>query len=257
MNLLHLSLINIIDITIVAVLLWQLYRLVRGTAAMTIMVVIAIIYVLGIAVRALNMELLSTIIDKTLGVGAIALIIVFQQEIRRFLLMLGNNYLKRTNIFINKVLKRGNYSMDQENLTEIVNACLNMSRIKCGALIALERLTPLTAYSVTGDTIDANINQRLIENIFFKNSPLHDGAMIVSRSRIVSARCILPTSDNTRLPARYGLRHRAAVGLTEHTDAVVIVVSEESGKISVVTNGVIRPVGLTENLKDALLTIFS
>ena len=236
-----LKILDVVDILLVAILLYQIYLLIRGTVAINIFVGVFALYLVWLIVKALNMELLSTILDKVIGLGVIALIIVFQQEIRRFLLYIGNRYFSRYNFSIERLFFPGRTEKDiQLNVESIVKAARNMSETKTGALIVLARRSELEVYAETGDLIDAVVSSRLLENLFFKNSPLHDGAVIITNNKIHAARCVLPVTDNTNLPAHYGMRHRAAIGITEHTDAVVVVVSEETGKISFVMDGAVK-----------------
>ena len=212
------------------------------------------LYIIWAVVKALNMSLLSEIMGQVLGVGVIAIIVLFQQEIRKFLLSLGNNYIlnnEKLKIF-SKLLGNKGISMQLEALDEITHACRKMSETNTGALIVLARTSSMEFVIETGDVIDARINRRLIENLFFKNAPLHDGAMVISNDRIVAARCTLPITENPNIPANYGMRHRAAVGLTEETDACVIVVSEETGNISFVKDGKIKTMGSITELRLAI-----
>ena len=245
MGFLSFSVFDFLDIIIVSLLLSQLYKLVRGSSAYYIFMGIFLIYLLWIVVDAFSMELMSSIIGQVLGVGVIALIVVFQQEIRRFLLLIGNKYFSKSVAFVA-------HNEANSYIDEIVWACKNMSESLTGALIVIERSADLTFVNESGDKIDSEVSQRLIENVFFKNSPLHDGAMVINNARIAYARCVLPTSDNISIPAYYGMRHRAAIGLTEVCDAVVVVVSEQSGKISFVKNGIIDRGITTPKLKELL-----
>lgn len=246
------TVIDFIDIFIVALLLWQIYKAIRGTAALSIFVGIFIVYLVWIIVGVLGMGLLYSILGQVIGVGALALLIVFQQEVRRYLLVLGNRWASKRGGLFNKLFVQKSAVIQKQQVDEISAACLSMSSSKTGALIVLSRLTDISVYVETGDRIDGLVSRRLIENIFFKNSPLHDGAMIVNDGRIVAARCILPTSDNPNLAPHLGLRHRAAVGLSEHSDALVIVVSEERGSVSLIRGGVIRVVEQSENLSEII-----
>ncbi|MDR0415298.1 MAG: diadenylate cyclase CdaA [Prevotellaceae bacterium] len=232
--------LDIIDILLAAILIYQVYKLIRGTVAINIFIGIFALYVLWIAVKALNMELLSTILGQVLGVGVLALFIVFQQEIRKFLLYIGTQYRSRSNVSFRSIFFRSVDKSSGVNIDAILKASRNMSDSKTGALIVIQRTTSLESYEELGDILDANTNSRLLENIFFKNTPLHDGAVIIVRSRIRAARCVLPSTDNLNLPAHYGMRHRAALGISENSDAVVVVVSEETGDISFVEAGHIR-----------------
>jgi uncharacterized protein (TIGR00159 family) len=205
------------------------------------------IYVTWLIVRALNMKLLSFILGQILGVGVIALIILFQPEIRRFLFSLGNRIKsapRRT--FLTRLLSSRQGGMDATALGELTAAVRKMSETKTGALIVLQHGSNLEHYIETGDTLNAGINRRLIENIFFKNSPLHDGAMIMGPNSIIAARCTLPISENPDIPPQFGMRHKAALGLSELTDASVIVVSEQTGEISYAERGEMQhAIGLT------------
>ena len=203
--------------------------------------------------RVLEMRLLGAILDQFVGVGALAIIVLFQEEIRKFLYSLGEHNKLRKVVSWFTVRKDEKSVTPREAIMPIVMACINMARTKCGALIVIERTTPLDDITATGDIVDAQINQRLIENIFFKNSPLHDGALVISHRRIKAAGCILPVSHDLDIPRELGLRHRAAMGISQASDAVAIVVSEETGRISVAIKGQFRLRLSAENL-EALLT---
>lgn len=243
--------LDVIDILLVAFLLYQVYRLIKGTAVISIVGGVAALYVLWLVVRLLNMELLSSILGQVLGVGVIALIVVFQPEIRKFLLLIGNRYMpNRLPMLLRRHRSERSTSV---NVAAITQACTNMSATQTGALIVIARSTNLQEYAQTGDIIDAQTSSRLLENLFFKNSPLHDGAVIIVGSRVHAARCVLPLSENLELPPHYGMRHKSAIGLSEVTDALVVLVSEETGKISVAADGKIK-YGLSPNkLADYLL----
>jgi diadenylate cyclase len=233
---------DVIDIVLVAFIIYQIYNLIRGTIAVNIFIGLMLIYLLWIGVKALNMQLLSGILDKVIGVGVIALIIVFQQEIRRFLLLIGRNTVSRKNSFWRKVLL-GNTIIndtDQLNLYPIVEACRNMSQAKIGALIVFARTYEEQVYSNNGELMNARISKRLLESIFSKTSPLHDGAVVISDGIIKAASCILPLTDNTELPEQLGLRHRAAVGITEQSDSIAVIISEETGYISIASRGKVK-----------------
>jgi uncharacterized protein (TIGR00159 family) len=236
------SFVDILDILMVTFILYQVYKLIKGTPALNIFIAIILIYVIYIIVKTLKMELMSMILGQFIGVGMIALIILFQQEIRKFLMHVGTTYINHSR---NSILRRffsgkGNVKSQTVTAHIIAEACADMSEKSTGALIVIEHASSLQAYVETGDIIDAQISARLLENIFFKNSPLHDGAVIIINGRIHAARCILPSSENMDIPASYGMRHRAALGVTEITDAVAVVVSEETGRISYVENGKIE-----------------
>ena len=225
------KLTDIIDILLVAFLLYELYNLLKGTAAINIFLGIIAIFLLWKLVTALQMELLSEILGAFISVGFIALIVVFQPEIRQFLLLIG------TPRFVSKTRSRMsflNFNMTKApklDVDPIVTACQKMSGTKTGALIIIAKLNELRQYVETGQVLNARISDQLLLNIFFKNSPLHDGAAIILNNTIVSARCILPVSSK-KLSVSLGLRHRAAVGVTEKTDAIALIVSEETGEIS-------------------------
>ena len=238
------SVFDIIDIVLVALLFFGLYRLLKGTSAMSIFIGIVAIFINWQLVKALHMEMLTAILGAFVSVGFIALIIIFQPETRRFLFTIGDQaregkLAQRFRFF--KV--RSNVDLDIDSVTK---ACINMSDIKQGALILLTRKNNLDDIVATGVVVNADISHSLIENIFFKNSPLHDGAMVIRHNRITAARCILPVSNKTNIPGHYGLRHRAAIGVTEVNDCIAIVVSEETGNISMVTGGDIQTVKASE-----------
>lgn len=233
-----------IDIFLVAIILYIAYNLVKGTSAINIFVGLAFIYMAYIFIKAFELKLLSSILGKFVNVGVIVVMIVFQQEIRKFLLYIGSNEFIR-NVKWKNVFKLnfsaavgGEIFLDTEAVAE---ACANMSLTKTGALIIIQRKTDLKFFINTGDAIDSALSARMLENIFYKNSPLHDGAVIVKDNRIVAARCVLPVTEKENFPAYYGMRHRAAVGITENTDALAITVSEQTGAISLTFAGEINP----------------
>ena len=210
---LDITLVDIIDIFVVALIMFQVYRLTRGTNALRIVVGILIIYLLWIVTRVLNMELLSMILGQIIGVGVIALIIVFQQEIRRFLILLGTQYTNRRVSFMARLFRpRGRKVkvVGQEWIDTVVGACADMAKTKTGALIVIARKVNLLPFIEQGERIDALISASLIKNIFFKNSPLHDGAMVIADDRIAAARCVLPSTER-EVPMEFGMRHRAAL----------------------------------------------
>ena len=253
-DIINIHIMDVIDILLVGLLVYYVYKLIRGTAAISIFLGIIILYIVWAVVKALNMSLLSEIMGQVLGVGVIAIIVLFQQEIRKFLLSLGNNYIlnnEKIKMFSKLFGNRG-VAMELQALDEITQACRKMSETKTGALIVLAHTSSMEFVVETGDVIDARINRRLIENLFFKNSPLHDGAMVIADGRIVAARCTLPITENPNIPAHYGMRHRAAAGLSEETDACVIVVSEETGNISFVKDGKIKTMGSITELRLAI-----
>jgi uncharacterized protein (TIGR00159 family) len=237
---LHLRFLDIIDILLVAILMYQIYMLVRRTVALNIILGIILIYFFWGLVKILKMELLSAIIGQVIGVGVIALIIVFQLEIRRFLIMIGTRYISKNRLRLASMFRMDLNPRPRLRINSIIKAVINLSNSKTGALIVIKRKSTLEMYAQAGDILEANISSRLIISIFNKNSPLHDGAIIIDKDKIFAARVVLPVTDNPDLPPDYGLRHRAALGITEVTDALVIIVSEEKGKISIAENNEIR-----------------
>ena len=227
--------IDFIDIILVAAIMYWIYRATKGTNAPYIISGIIVIYLLWVVVRTLNMELLSTILGQFVSVGVIALIIVFQPEIRRFLQMIGMRQ-KRFN-FITRIFAREDDK--SANILPIVTACREMAETKTGALIVIGQQSDLTLIIEGGIARDARISTPLIRNIFFKNAPLHDGAAVIVGDRIVAAKCILPVTQSD-VPKSYGTRHRAAIGMSEISDAIIIVVSEETGGISLAQGGQLR-----------------
>lgn len=237
----QISVIDVIDIVLVAIILYQLYKLIRGTAALSIFIGIFLIYMFWLVVKALNMELISALFGQVIGVGVIALIIVFQQEVRRFLLVIGNRYINRSRFPFPRLFSSVEETKGSpREAEEIVRAVESMASKKTGALIVIARKSSLDIYSEGGEILDAVISSGLLETIFFKNSPLHDGAVLIEDGKIFAARVPLPVTDSVSLPARFGMRHRAAIGISEHTDALVVVVSEETGNITVVDSGEAR-----------------
>ncbi len=232
--------LDILDILLVAFLLYQLYRLIKGTVAFNIVIGLFSLYLVWLIVRALNMELLGSIMGQFIGVGVLALIIVFHPEIRKFLVFIGTNYNLNKILMLDKLFNQGKTkSINQVQVDNIVDACVAMGKTKTGALIVIARENELNDQIHTGERINAKISSALIRTIFFKNSPLHDGAIIIKGSKIIAAGCILPLTQK-ELDKALGLRHRAAVGMTENTDALCIIVSEERGSISVADKGEIR-----------------
>jgi uncharacterized protein (TIGR00159 family) len=234
---------DVIDILLVAMMLYYIYRLMRDSRSQNVFSGIMVFIVIWLFVsQVLQMRLLGSILDKLVSVGVIALIVLFQEDIRKFLYNLGAHQRMRTILRLITFSKGKDKELKdvKETIMPIVMSTMNMSRGKVGALIVLERAVPLDDIVATGDLIDATINQRLIENVFFKNSPLHDGAMIISKKRIKAAGCILPVSHDLDIPKELGLRHRAAMGISQESDAVAIVVSEETGGISIAQKGEFR-----------------
>jgi len=236
----RINIFDVIDVFLVAFMLYQFYRIIRGTPAMSIFVTVFLIYLFWLLVKALNLDLMSTLLGQVIGVGLIVLIVVFQQEIRRFLIVTGNRYV--SNKFIrnlNFFSDKNNKQVNPRNIEEIIRAVEAMSRTKTGALIVIGRKSSLEPWSEGGEKINSYISSSLIETIFYKNTPLHDGAILIQNGRLIAARCPLPISDQTNIPSGYGMRHRAATGMSESTDALVIVVSEETGEISLADNGIL------------------
>jgi len=243
-------LIDVVDVLLVAMLIYQLYYLIKGTAAINIFIGILLFYLLWILVKALNMQLFGSILGKFIDVGFIALLIVFQQELRRFLLFIGtSDIFTKGKIFDFKWNMNPTHKMD---INAIVKACKNMSESKTGAIIIITRNNELKFYANTGDAIEAKVSVRMIESIFYKNSPLHDGALIISGNEIVAARCVLPVTENNEFPAHLGMRHRAAVGITENSDAIAVVVSEQTGEISFSKEGELKHGATPERLREML-----
>jgi uncharacterized protein (TIGR00159 family) len=237
LDFLDFRILDILDIVLVALLLYYVYKLIRGTVAINIFFGIAIVYLIWKLTEVLQMELLSDILGKFLGVGFIAMIIVFQQEIRKFLLMVGStNFAYKKGVLKQlKFLKPDTISIT--DVDSIVRSCEEMSITKTGALIVIERNNNLDFVKHTGDSMNAEVNIPLLKSIFYKNSPLHDGAIIIEDNMITATRVILPIDNNLKIPARFGLRHRAAISISMRSDAVALVVSEETGQISYIKNG--------------------
>lgn len=250
--------LDALDILIVAILLYQLYNLVRGTAAINIFLGILSLYLLWLIVRALNMQLLGSILGQFIGVGVLALIVVFQQEVRRFLLLIGTTGFMSgsRSPFRWFNLKKGLGRGKALDVSSVVSACLNMSHSSTGAIIVISRENNLQFYVNTGEVLDAEVSAKILESIFFKNSPLHDGAVIITGNRIRAARCVLPVTDDDDFPAHLGMRHRAAVGLSESSDAVAIVVSEQTGGISITHDGKLDYDVSPKQLRDTLDELF-
>jgi uncharacterized protein (TIGR00159 family) len=236
--------------------MYQIYMLMRGTVAMNIVVAVFSFYLLWLLVKVLNMQLLGNILGQFIGVGIIALIIVFQQEIRRFLLIIGTRYMTRK-FSIENLFSYNMNSPQKVNIKAITQACENMSKTKTGALIVIAKNSTLQLYGETGEIINANTTSSLIENIFFKNSPLHDGAIIIIDNKIFAARCILPVSENPGFPSNYGMRHRAAVGMSENNDSLIVIVSEETGNIAIAEQGRLREMSNSKELTRKLEEEFS
>jgi len=233
---LEVSWVDIIDIGLVSVLLYQVYKLIRGSIAVNIFLGILALYLIYLIVRAAEMELLTTILGQFMGVGVLAMIILFQPEIRKFLLVIGRGTEFRENIFKTLAAWR-NPTQHGFDIQQVMEAAKTLKSTKTGALIVFSRDMELKFYIETGDTLNAEVTRRLLLAIFNKNSPLHDGAVIIHKGRIKAARCILPVSENDNLPAHFGLRHRAAVGMSENTDTLVLAILEETGRLILARNG--------------------
>jgi len=238
LNFIDFKITDILDIVLVAVLLYYIYKLVRGSVAINIFIGIVIVWAFWKLTELLGMEMISSIVGAFMQVGLIALIIVFQQEIRKFLLMIGStNFANKRNFIKHFKFLRQEGITTPVDVDAILNACEKMANSKTGAILVLERNNSLDFIKNTGDRMNIEINQPILESIFYHNSPLHDGAAVIVDNYIVATRVILPVSNERNIPLRFGLRHRAAVGITEKTDALTIVVSEETGLISYIKNG--------------------
>lgn len=234
---LEITTIDVIDILLVTFLLYQLYKLLKGSVAVKIFLGVLSIYLFYLVVKAVKMDLLTSILGQFINVGVIAALILFQQEIRKFLVLVGKTTaFNNENIFRSWPWKRRSRSAGFD-LSPIIDASKILGGTNTGALVVFSRSSELKFYAESGDMIDAELSKRLLLSIFQKNSPLHDGAVIIANNRIKAARCILPVSENEDIPANYGLRHRAAIGMTEVTDSVVLIVSEETGQIALAYNG--------------------
>lgn len=233
---LQFGIIDFIDIVAVAMLLYYIYRLMKESSSANIFSGILVFIVVWLLVtQFFEMRLLGGILDKLVNVGVLALVILFQEEIRQFFSSIGTR--RRANFIFRLFSKKKKENPHRKEILPIVMACMNMSRQKVGAIIVIERNVGLGEIMRTGEIINADISQRLIENIFFKNSPLHDGAMVISHGRIMAAGCILPVSHDVDIPKALGLRHRSALGISQKSDCLALIVSEETGGISIATNG--------------------
>jgi uncharacterized protein (TIGR00159 family) len=229
--------LDILDIFLVTLLLYQMYRLLKNTIAFNIIVGLFSLYLFWLVVKLLNMELIGSIMGQFIGVGVIALIIVFHPEIRKFLVFIGTHYNLNKVLALDKLLgSNKKRTINQEQIDILVDACISMSKSHTGALIVIARDLELNEQINTGERLNAKISSSLLRTIFFKNTPLHDGAVIIRGNRIAAAGCILPLTQK-EIDKSMGLRHRAAIGITENTDAVCIIVSEEKGTISMAKEG--------------------
>lgn len=244
--------LDILDILLVAFLLYQLYRLIKGTVAFNIVLGMFSLYLVWLIVQALNMELLGSIMGQFIGVGVLALIVVFHPEIRKFLVFVGTNYNLNRILSLDKLFGAGKVkTINHQQIDSLVDACVSMGKTKTGALIVIARESEVNEQINSGEKINAKISSSLIRTIFFKNSPLHDGAVIIKGNKIVAAGCILPLTQK-ELDQALGLRHRAAIGMTENSDAFIIIVSEETGAISVAQKGEIRR-GISKDILTQIL----
>ena len=250
LNFVDFRIIDVLDILIVAVLLFELYKLTKGTAAVKIFWVLALLFVIWEVVSYFHFTMLSALMGEIMSVGVLAIIILFQPEIRKFLLYIGDGRVMH--FFSERFAKQTKTSAYTEEIEAVKSSCRHMSATKTGALIIFARQTPLDEFLNTGEVIDAKPSAELLENIFFKNSPLHDGAVIIKDHRIAAARCILPVSKHRDLPQELGLRHRSALGATEFTDAIAVVVSEQTGNISICHNGELTRDYTSSTLRQAL-----
>lgn len=249
---LKIGLVDIVDILVVALIIYFLFRSLRGTPLMSLFYILILLMLVRVVAGAVQMRMTSRIFDTVFDVGIIGLIIIFQPEIRHFLMRLASNTASRASrgsTFLSRLFGAKEDRLESETVKEITEAVRRMSTEKTGALIVLPHTNKLDSIIETGDRIDAVVNRRLILNLFFKNSPLHDGAMIIDGNRIVAARCTLPITDRTDIPASYGMRHKAAIGICEESDADVIVVSEETGHILFVSGETLREISSIYELK--------
>lgn len=238
---LSIRLLDIVDIGLMAYLLYKLYYLLKGSAALNITFGIVSIYVLWLVFdKVLNMQLLGNVLEQFINVGVILTVIIFQQEIRKFLFVVGRNNILVRSPLIAKLLgmnQERQIQQEHEVIEPIVKACFHMARHRVGAIICITRETDLELYINSGTLMEARISRSLLESIFAKNSPLHDGAVIITGTQIIAASCVLPLSKRYDLPAYMGMRHRSAIGLSEESDALVLVVSEQTGAISLISDG--------------------
>ncbi|HOO08957.1 MAG TPA: diadenylate cyclase CdaA [Cyclobacteriaceae bacterium] len=235
---LEVSWVDFIDIGLVAVLLYQVYKLIRGSIAVNIFLGILALYLVYLIVRAAQMELLTTILGQFMGVGVLATIILFQQEIRKFLLVIGRSTEFNRESLIKSFTNWRPRQKDEFDIREVIEAAKTLKATRTGALIVFSRDSGLKFYVETGDPVDSVVSRRILLSIFNKNSPLHDGAIIIHKGKIKAARCVLPVSENDHLPPQFGLRHRSAIGMSESTDTLLLAISEETGRLILARNGV-------------------
>ncbi len=229
--------VDFIDIGLVAILLYQVYKLIRGSIAVNIFLGILALYLIYLIVRAAQMELLTTILGQFMGVGVLATIILFQQEIRKFLLVIGRSTEVNRDTLIKSFTNWRSQHEDDFDIQEVIEAAKTLKATRTGALIVFSRDSELKFYVETGDPLNSVVSRRLLLSIFNKNSPLHDGAVIIHKGKIKAARCVLPVSENDHLPPHFGLRHRSAIGMSESTDTLIMAISEETGRLILARNG--------------------
>ena len=246
---LRITILDVLDILMVAALIYIAFKWIKGSAAFNIFIAILSLLLLRFLVNVMNMKMMSALLGTVIDIGTVALVVIFQPEIRRFLFNLGRKAFNGRDSLLRKFFRQDPTALSAVSIDEVVQACFEMGEQKVGALIVIPHQASLEDIISTGDIVDAHISKRLIENIFFKNSPLHDGAMIINEDKIVAARCTLPISDRTDIPARFGMRHKAAIGVSERYDVSVIVVSEQTGRISFISEGKISPVDNVNTLK--------
>lgn len=235
---LEVSWVDFIDIGLVAILLYQIYKLIRGSIAVNIFLGILALYLIYLIVRAAQMELLTTILGQFMGVGVLATIILFQQEIRKFLLVIGRSTEFNRESLLKSFTNWRPRHEEEFDIQEIIEAAKTLKATRTGALIVFSRDSELKFYVETGDVVDSVVSRRILLSIFNKNSPLHDGAIVIHKGKIKAARCVLPISENDHLPAQFGLRHRSAIGMSESTDTLLMAISEETGRLILARNGV-------------------
>jgi diadenylate cyclase len=229
--------VDFVDIGLVSILMYQIYKLIKGSIAVNIFLGILALYLMYLIVRAAQMELLAKILGQFMGVGVLAMIILFQPELRKFLLMVGRTTeLNRDNFLLSLVNWRARHH-DDFDIHQVIDAAKTLKATRTGALIVFSREAELKTYIDTGDGLDAEVSKRLLLSIFNKHAPLHDGAVIIYKGRIKAARCVLPVSENDHLPTHFGLRHRSAIGMSEITDTLVMAISEETGRLILARNG--------------------
>ncbi len=233
MRFISFTFLDFLDIFLTAFLLYSVYKLIRNTASFKIIMPLAVLYGLGKVIDAFDMKLLGSIMEYVTGLSLLIIIIVFQQDIRNFLLLINNKYLSKIKIFVETLLNNHEKTIQSTlKISEITNACVRMSREKTGALIILKKNYLPKDIVESGVRIDALTSTIMLETIFKKNAPMHDGAVVIENQRIIAAKCILPLTERKDLPAFFGLRHRAATSIAELSDSLIITVSEETGGIS-------------------------